>query len=470
MTVFQRFSQAGRRLAKWMFTLATRRAVSVMVCLLMLAGAGTARATTWWVAPSQANQAYSGEPIGNDSNLGTYSSPWLTFQYAAIHVNTGDTVAFMDGTYPSAGSPPYGDAAVLYVPGRSGSPITFMAQHRGKAILDGEADWLAPQYTSCTGANNYIYLYTASYVVIQGFVIQNTCSTAVQDNDEAHYVTLRWNEIRNVGTGSDSPTTDSFSAFYCGGAQGSGASDVVLDGNSIHDIGRSVNNGLEYFNDQAVYINCPNVTIINNVFYNQNVGTNIQVAGIEEPDQEGAGNVLIANNTFGPLDPGHNNPEYHNPQYGDLYGEITIWRGSSGNGVDGVTIQNNIFNEPQETGHWTAIYGSDPHVSNCVIDANIITNNPTWVYYAVPLSEQGDPGQGCTINEPSTLLDTDAGSAQVMVDPYPDTVYPAAPDFDLVSGSPAIDAGDTIPTVTTDFLGISRPQGSGYDIGAYEYQ
>ena len=36
------------------------------------------------------------------------------------------------------------------------------------------------------------------------------------------------------------------------------------------------------------------------------------------------------------------------------------------------------------------------------------------------------------------------------------------------TGSPAINAGVTLSTVTTDFDGVSRPQGGVYDIGAYE--
>ena len=42
-------------------------------------------------------------------------------------------------------------------------------------------------------------------------------------------------------------------------------------------------------------------------------------------------------------------------------------------------------------------------------------------------------------------------------------------NFRLRSGSPAIDAGVTIPELITDTAGITRPQGFAYDIGAYEY-
>lgn len=41
-------------------------------------------------------------------------------------------------------------------------------------------------------------------------------------------------------------------------------------------------------------------------------------------------------------------------------------------------------------------------------------------------------------------------------------------DYQLSEGSPAIDAGVAIPSVTHDRRGTSRPQGKGFDIGAYE--
>jgi hypothetical protein len=51
----------------------------------------------------------------------------------------------------------------------------------------------------------------------------------------------------------------------------------------------------------------------------------------------------------------------------------------------------------------------------------------------------------------------------------PKFVNAAASDFHLQATSPAINAGATIGIVTTDFSGVSRPQGAEYDIGAHEY-
>lgn len=43
-------------------------------------------------------------------------------------------------------------------------------------------------------------------------------------------------------------------------------------------------------------------------------------------------------------------------------------------------------------------------------------------------------------------------------------------DFHLQAGSPCIDAGTSTDAPPTDFDGIPRPQGSGFDIGMYEYE
>jgi hypothetical protein len=48
-------------------------------------------------------------------------------------------------------------------------------------------------------------------------------------------------------------------------------------------------------------------------------------------------------------------------------------------------------------------------------------------------------------------------------------VNPAAGDYHLTAGSPAVDAGTNVG-ITTDLDGVARPQGQGYDIGAYEYE
>jgi hypothetical protein len=44
----------------------------------------------------------------------------------------------------------------------------------------------------------------------------------------------------------------------------------------------------------------------------------------------------------------------------------------------------------------------------------------------------------------------------------------AGADFRLQEGSPALNTGLALTLVTTDILGVARPQRTGYDMGAYE--
>jgi len=50
----------------------------------------------------------------------------------------------------------------------------------------------------------------------------------------------------------------------------------------------------------------------------------------------------------------------------------------------------------------------------------------------------------------------------------PAFVDASARDFRLQPWSPAIDRGTAIPVVSSDVIGVSRPQGASHDIGAYE--
>jgi hypothetical protein len=102
---------------------------------------------------------------------------------------------------------------------------------------------------------------------------------------------------------------------------------------------------------------------------------------------------------------------------------IMVWRYTS------LTMTNNII-----AGHTTGLYIRDVLTGAVAADTNLFWNG----------------------------IDPITGTNGILEDPL------LTPDYRLYEGSPAVDAGVTIPWLTTDLEGIPRPQGDSYDLGAFE--
>ena len=71
-------------------------------------------------------------PTGNDSDPGTETNPWGSFQYGLDSSSPGDTVCFREGVYSVE------DTVRLSQSGKEDEPITFIAFPGEKPILDGD--------------------------------------------------------------------------------------------------------------------------------------------------------------------------------------------------------------------------------------------------------------------------------------------------------------------------------------------
>jgi len=349
---------------------------------------------------------------GSDSNPGNQAAPFRHLTKAAsTATQPGDTVIVMDGTYDNEGVVAPNFVVTLYYSGTAGNPITFKAQNRGRAILDSMN---TSATTTCNGASAYFDLKNASFIVIQGFVIQRGCDSGIQSNDAAHDIVIKWNEIRNI---ANHTVTDQIGrdGIYVNSSE----YNFTFDGNSWHDIGRTDGQTLLHF-DHGIYAHAQNVTIINNLFYNNNRGYHIQLA-------DGASNWLVANNTFA-----------FSTGNGEA-GQIMFWGNNSG-----ITICNNIFYNPNFSPltRWSA------SVANSTFDHNLISGVSSIISDAT----------GFTM-----------GTNQIGPNPSFVNGSSAPYDFHLQSGSPAVDAGMNLAAVTNDLDGNARPQGASTDVGATEY-
>lgn len=376
------------------------------LCGLVLAGTFLAvhsLAATYFVATN-----------GNDSNPGTQRAPFRHLSKgAAAARQPGDTVIVMDGTYDNEGrvAQPGGGGSVVTMnySGTDRKPITFRAQNRGKAILDA----MNTSTALCNGAWAYFDLRDSSYIVIQGFVIQGGCYNGIRSNDNAHDITIRWNEIRNIGNWANPGGSSSPSGIFIN----SGEYNFTFDGNIFHDIGGATPN-----QEQAIYTAATNVAIINNVFYNLTHGWGVQTAG--------GTNILIANNTFA----------FPNP---NRTGQLMLWDGRGAGSLSNVTIRNNIFYNPVGVAVVTDLAGEIG--GGCTIDHNITTARSIV-----------DNGSSCTLD--SNRTNTDPKLVNASVAPY---------DFHVQRASPAIATGIPIPNLARDCDGAARPAGSTSDIGAF---
>ena len=81
-------------------------------------------------------------------------------------------------------------------------------------------------------------------------------------------------------------------------------------------------------------------------------------------------------------------------------------------------------------------------------------------------SASWDLGNNAFLNDLPTVAVNDSSNLLAFNDDFSD---PDTGAFHLLPNSPLIDQGDTIGLVQTDIEGTPRPQGNGYDVGAYEY-
>jgi hypothetical protein len=363
-------------------------------------------------APTAAAATYYVAPGGSDLHDGSAESPFGTIQWAADLVNPGDTVVLRDGTYP-------GTADAVVTLGRSGTAeqwITFRAEDEWGAVLDGQ---------NFSTAHGVVLRDGVGYIRFEGLQIQNTTASGFSAGDETHDIYYYRNLLHDIGRICSDAMGD-----HVGFKDKRTSVRMVYDSNVLHTIGRlHLSPGCVPFttnyqnHDDGMSLHGHGIKIINNVFFDFRSGWAIQ-------SSDGASDWLIANNTFA----------FANP---NREGQIVLWQDNSN-----FTIANNIFYQPA---------GAAIVLTPCSSKTNIIVRN--------------------NISTADMIFDTDTGRNRcqgvelaynrVSVDPR--MVDPERLNFRLTKDSLALDVGEASLSPVVDHDGASRPQGKGYDLGAFEF-
>ncbi len=338
---------------------------------------------------------------GSDSNPGTSSQPFRTVAHAASVATAGTIVHVAPGTYKG-----------LVTSAKSGSswsaPITFVSDQRGGAKIDGAGSTRA-------------WSVNGSYIVIQGFEITcstNTCYGGIHAYG-SHY-RVRGNDIHytppDCNTGGAGIQLDTFSA-----------TDVISDGNVVHDIWVGTSCGLTH----GIYYASPNAgSIINNLLYH-NSGWGIHLYHCAQ-------GIVIANNTV--MTSGHS---------GILVGSYPDCAGVYDTGTQ---VVNNIVTN--STSGCIEENNSGYTYNNTYIDNTCYGNGGSNTISLLP------PPSGQTLSTVSGTLTTDPK----FVNYQPD----GSGDYRLQSTSPSANSGTTTLAPAYDVTFAPRPQGSAVDRGAYE--
>jgi hypothetical protein len=414
---------------------------------------------------------------GNDANPGTESQPWLTIQKAANTLRAGDTVYIKTGVYKEIVEPKYSGSANNYItyttyPGNivtiDGKGVTIPAGW-GSLIYISEVSYIKIKGLWVFNAgpdDNHagILLEDASFIILQNNYTYNTassgigawnCTNIIIDGNEVE-LACHDGEQECITIGGVSGFEVKNNHVHRNGAGSIGGEGICLKDGS-HD-GKVHHNHVHHLNDRlGIYVDAWNKHTYNIEVY-CNIVHDIDGADCYTLAAESGG--LLENISF------YNNIGYNGGYIGiniSINGEASI------HPMKDIKIINNTLYNNGIKGWGGGILIENPDIQNVVIRNNILSQNNSF-QMAV---ETHLPSGGLTVDHNlihgfRNYNEEVRGNDYVEGDPL--FVNSGSADFHLKKGSPAIDYGSSQGAPTMDYDGISRPQGMGFDIGAFEYQ
>lgn len=412
---------------------------------------------------------------GNDSNPGTKESPWKTIQKGVNAGAAGKTIFIRQGTYKER---------ITFKAANSGSTDKYLilaAQPGEQVVLDGSGIGLGQLdgLINITGAHNVrisgfrienagsgqsqmgVFVQNAKHIVVDNVYTKNTASAGI-GSWYSNYVVISGNQIEKARTTGEQEClslneTIDFEVSYnkvwdskrCEGIDaknGSGRGHIFK--NEVHDI------YIEGIYIDAYEAHTYDLDVYSNVIYGCGLGITItsEQGGLLE-------NIRVFNNIV------------HDTT--DTGIAVLNWDGMAGSGgpVKNVSLFNNtivnVGNTTPPDGGFRINYAAGK-LTGLTIRNNIIVARTAAIAYKTP-------AQNVTVDHNlisgTKLVSGQGGLTDAnLVQGDPKFTNQASKDYHLSAGSPAIDKGSTDIPFAFDFDGIARPQGGGFDIGAYEFR
>ncbi|MCK4692589.1 MAG: right-handed parallel beta-helix repeat-containing protein [Anaerolineales bacterium] len=429
-----------------------------------------------YAAKAASADVYYVAPNGDDSNPGTQIQPWMTIQKAADTMTAGDTTIILAGDYA--------ERVFINQSGVSGAPITFRAE--GTVTMKGftvYADHISligfdisntddhPQNgwgiflegSYCIIEDNYVHYATrggidlyaspgnyanTSHCIVRGNRLYRNAFAGIEVYGQDNLIEENeiWGTIQHHPKWENPPSwVDADGIRFHGSGH-------LIRNNYIHDISYSDPENITPHIDCFQTFSEAYHERAQNVIFEKNTCKNVQAQTKEEFGKgfmlEGADHIIIRNNII------------------EAFTNVNI-----NSGCSDITIVNNVFTTDLS-------FVMDFHTVGIAVRQSPNTTIKNNIFYDLPnhiivvydsTSQQGLDGGYNSVYR--------SDGQPPWGDPYPHDLWQVDPqfvnpgeyDFHLLPSSPAIDAGITLTNVIDDFDGNPRPQGSGYDIGAFEY-
>ena len=414
-----------------------------------VAGVGSSNAMPFTV---RSGRIFFVAPGGSDANAGSFTAPWATVKHAKNSAQAGDIIYLLNGVNET-GLDASSATLAIAKSGSSGLPIAMVA-YPGAVATIGSATG-QPYGVRTTS--------TSSYWVFAGINLRGAFSALTVANSSA------WRVIGNDISCPNGSGTGACLGF-------SGGQNLSLYRNHIHDNGSTTSTSIKLY--QAVQFESGANGI--DVGWNEIANTRSCRALQFYSDTTPLFNVRVRNNVIHDSRCDGINFATINPSLGAVkaYNNV-IYRAGTGPAPGGIESNYACINvggsglaAVQITGNTFYDCGRRANADSGAISASVavsLTNNIV------------DVTSGETYTAPNSSLANFSGTnnlffgtgatpsfSTVSLNADPKFVDVTNSNFQLQSASPAVDAGAN-DGISRDVIQTPRPQGTAYDIGAYEY-